>query len=299
MKKYVLLFIILFLAGCEKEEGESYPKDLIGNWKGFERNYSYNMISNLSQTVTNPYAEGTGSIELNGAETASLKYIYFLNTNGIVQIAMAKNVFGVISEDINFSLNIYDYGDLGSYSQLKVSSDDAAENYEGELEFSLISDNLDGFVEIAIVSGALYNEFVNDSVTVTGTLTSVQENVDANNEIEIGNIDWEFVSYEISFLINEDKSFEQTIRTIDSETLEYSGTWDATHDAITFHHKNYSETFEYSVSNSGLELMVANDLCLLNPDVCLSQYELMYGMEVGSLESVILNETTFFNRSSN
>ena len=102
---------------------------------------------------------------------------------------------------------------------------------------------------------------MNDSVTVTGTLLAVQENVNAGIEQEIGNIDWEFVSYEISFLINNDKSFEQTIKTIDSETLEYSGTWDATSDEITFHYPNSSDTYLYSVNGSSLELKYNKDIC--------------------------------------
>ncbi len=297
MKKAIFLLTALFIISCEKEKGESYSKDLIGNWEGLKRNYSYNISSNLSQTVTNPYAAGTGSIELFGAEEASLKYMYLFSTNGVLQIAIAEEVFGVPSEDTNFVLNMYDYGNFGTFCQLTKYIGDASEIYEGELEFTVYF-LVDGYPEITILSGALYSEFVNDSVTVIGTLTSVQENVNAGNEKEIGNVDWEFVSYEISFLIKGDKSFEQTIRTIDSETLEYSGTWEATSDEITFHYTNYSETFEYSVNNSGLELTEVIDLCVATQDNCLLQYELMYGMENGSLESVVLEEKTFFNKST-
>ena len=83
---------------------------------------------------------------------------------------------------------------------------------------------------------------MNDSVTVTGTLLAVQENVNAGIEQEIGNIDWEFVSYEIRFLINNDNSFDQTIVTIDTEMLECSGTRVATRVEITSHYFNYSDT---------------------------------------------------------
>ncbi len=293
MKSTILLITILFIVSCEKDEKASYSKDLIGNWEGVKENYSYNITSNISQPVTIPYKTGTGSIELNGAEEASLKYMYLYYTNGILQIAVSKNGFGVPSEDTNFVLNIYDYGDFGSFSQLTKTSGDAADIYEGQLEFTVNG------LDVTVLSGALYNDFVNDSVTVTGTLSAVQESVNAGTPREIGNVNWVFRSYEVSFLINDDKSFEQTIKTIDSETLEYSGTWNATSDEITFHYTNYSKTYEYNITNSDLELTFINDLCLLNPDECLPQYELMYGMEDGSLENVVLKKTTYFNKSSN
>ena len=88
------------------------------------------------------------------------------------------------------------------------------------------------------------------------------------------------------------------IKTLDFETLEYSGTWDASSDEITFHYTNYSKTYEYRVSSSDLELTYLDDLCVLYPDECLTPYELMYNMAGGSLESVVLYETTFFDKKS-
>ena len=292
MKKTILLIIILFIFSCEKDDGDSYSKDLISNWEGTKINYSYNIASNSSQTVTNPYEVGSGSIELSGAEEASLNYMYLYQANGVLQIAIAKRVFGVPSEETNYLLNIYDYGDFGSYSQLTKSNNDAADVYEGELEFTVNGP------ELTISTGALYHETVNDSVMISGTLAVAQETVNAGSQFEIGNIDWVFGSYEITLLINNDKSFEQTINTLDSETLKYSGTWDASSDEITFHYTNYSKTYEYRVSSSDLELTYLDDLCVLYPDECLTPYELMYNMAGGSLERVVLYETTFFDKKS-
>ncbi|HJM70386.1 MAG TPA: hypothetical protein QGF08_05855, partial [Candidatus Marinimicrobia bacterium] len=110
MKKLTLLFILLFLISCEKDDGDSYAKDLIGNWTGYKQNNSYFITSITTQTVTNPYITGTGSITLDGAEEATLQYIYMYSSHGLTQIAVAQKVFGITSEGNNYILNIYDYG---------------------------------------------------------------------------------------------------------------------------------------------------------------------------------------------
>jgi len=293
MKKLILLFIILFTVGCEKKEGESYSKDLIGNWEGFKSNNSYHIISTVSQTLNNPHKPGAGSIILESAEEATLRYMYLYSINGVRLITMAQNAFGFTDEDTNYVLTIYDIGDYGSSSQLNIYYSDVSELYEGELDFTTNGS------EITVNSGALYHSFLNDSVTATGTLAPAQLDVTAGSDIELGNFDWEYESHEVNIIINDDKSFEKTIHTIDSETLEFSGTWEATNTEILFHDTNNSETYEYSLINDELELILVNDLCLSNPDECLPQYELMYGMKNGSLESVVLKETTYFKKTSN
>jgi len=290
MKKTIIFLLILFLINCEKDEGDTYSKELIGNWDGFKTNYSYNITSSVSQTVNNPYKAGSGSIELQGTEEASLYYMYLYSTNGVMQAAISDKPFGV-SMINNFVLNIYDYGDYGSFSQLTITSDDVLTLYEGILDFSVNGS------EITIDSGALYFfENSNDSIMVSGALVAAQENVQSNQEFEIGIFDLEIVYLEIN--IKEDNTFVRTKYIIGGQTEESSGTWEATGEEITFHYQNSSDTYSYSVSDSGLELTSHNDLCMSNPDECLPQYELMYGMEVGSLENVILKETTFFNKTA-
>lgn len=293
MKKLIFIFIILFLVSCEKDEGETYSKDLIDNWSGYKTNYAYNITSNISQTVNNPYAAGTGSIVLSGAEEVTLEYMYLYSTNGVLLVSMSDKPFGVTTEATHYRLEIYDYGDFGTYSQLTKYFSDAAEHYEGELGFSVNGS------EITVTSGALYHTSLNDSVTITGTLAPAQAIVTAGNDTELGNVDWVFDSFEWNFKIKDDNTFDKTIVTIDTEILEYSGTWSATSDEITFYYTNSSDIYTYSVSSSSLELIYVNDLCMVNPDECLPLNELQYSMESGSLENVILEERTFFNKSSN
>jgi hypothetical protein len=290
MKKIILLLVILLFISCEKDEGESYSKDLIGNWDGFKTNYVYTIISSISQTVNNPYEAGTGSLILSSAEEATLQYMYLYSINGVLQISISDKPIGVITEEIHYRLKIYDYGDFGTYSQLTKYISDAGENYEGELEFSLIGS------ELTVTSGALYHTSLNDSITVIGTLSPAQTSVNAGSETELGNVDWTFDTFEWNFNIKDGNSFTQTIITIDSGTIERSGTWEATSDEITFHYSNSSDTYAYSVSGSGLVLEFNKDLCVSNPDECLPLYELMYGMENGSLEQVVLIKTTYFNK---
>ncbi|MCH7612025.1 MAG: hypothetical protein IIB95_09710 [Candidatus Marinimicrobia bacterium] len=290
MKKIILLFTILFIVTCEKEDGDSYSKDLIGNWEGVMRNYSYHIISTVSQTVNNPYKSGTGSIVLQGAEEAILQYMYLYSVNGVLQISIAQFPFGLTVEETHYVLYIYDYGDFGTPSQLTKYYSDVGELYEGELDFTI-----NGY-EITVTSGALYHTFLNDSVSITGTLAPAQSNVTAGTDVELGSLDWTFDTYEVNFNIKDDNSFDQTIVTIDTETLERSGTWEATSDEITFHYPTSSDKYSYNISGSNLELTQNKDLCISNPDECLPQYELMYGMEGGSLENVVMKETTFFNK---
>ena len=262
---------------------------MIGNWSGFKTNYTYNITSNISQTVNNPYVAGSGSIALQGAETATLQYMYLYSTNGVQQVSMSDKPFDVTTEETHFWLEIYDYGEFGTYSQLIKYISDAGENYEGELDFSVNGS------EITVTSGALYHSSINDSVTVTGTLVPAQASVTAGNDAELGNVDWVFDTFEWDFNIKDDNSFDRTIVTIDTETLDSSGTWSATGDEITFHYTNSSDTYAYSINGSSLELTYINDLCILNPDECLL-YELKYGMENGSLEQVVLLETIHFSK---
>ena len=290
MKKLTLLFILLFLISCEKDDGDSYAKDLIGNWTGYKQNNSYFITSITTQTVTNPYITGTGSITLDGAEEATLQYIYMYSSHGLTQIAVAQKVFGITSEGNNYILNIYDYGDFGSFSQLFKTSANASDTYEGELEFSVESQT------ISVTGGALYHESVDDSVMIVGTLSLVQSDVVSGTAVELGNLDWIFENYEFSMNINDDKTFEQIIITITGDTEETSGTWNADNDVITLHYPNYSKTFSYSVSATNLEMTYNNDLCVLTPDECLPQYEFMYGMEAGSLEQVVQIKTTYFSK---
>ena len=290
MKKIILLLVILLFISCEKDEGESYSKDLIGNWDGFKTNYVYTIISSISQTVNNPYEAGTGSLILSSAEEATLQYMYLYSINGVLQISISDKPIGVITEEIHYRLKIYDYGDFGTYSQLTKYISDAGENYEGELEFSLIGS------ELTVTSGALYHTSLNDSITVIGTLSPAQTSVNAGSETELGNVDWTFDTFEWNFNIKDDNSFTQTIITIDSGTIERSGTWEATSDEITFHYSNSSDTYAYSVSGSGLVLEFNKDLCVSNPDECLPLYELEYGMESGSLEQVVQIKTTHFSK---
>jgi len=290
MKKSILLLFIIFFISCEKDEGESYSKNLIGNWNGFKTNYAYTIISNISQTVNNPYKSGSGSIELQGAETATLQYMYLYSTNGVQQISISDKPFGVTTEETHYRLKIYDYGDFGTYSQLTKYVSDAGENYEGKLEFSLIGS------ELTVTSGALYHTSLNDSITVIGTLSPAQTSVNAGSETELGNVDWIFDIFEWNFNIKDDNAFDRTIVTIDTETLESSGTWSATSDEITFNYSNSSDTYAYSVSGSGLVLEFKKDLCVSNPDECLPLYELEYGMESGSLEQVAQIKTTYFSK---
>ena len=290
MKKLTLLFILLFLISCEKDDGDSYAKDLIGNWTGYKQNNSYFITSITTQTVTNPYITGTGSITLDGAEEATLQYIYMYSSHGLTQIAVAQKVFGITSEGNNYILNIYDYGDFGSFSQLFKTSANASDTYEGELEFSVESQT------ISVTGGALYHESVDDSVMIVGTLSLVQSDVVSGTAVELGNLDWIFENYEFSMNINDDKTFEQIIITITGDTEETSGTWNADSDEITLHYPNYSKTFSYSVSATSLEMTYNNDLCVLTPDECLPQYEFMYGMEAGSLDQVVQIKTTYFSK---
>ena len=290
MKKLTLLFILLFLISCEKDDGDSYAKDLIGNWTGYKQNNSYFITSITTQTVTNPYITGTGSITLDGAEEATLQYIYMYSSHGLTQIAVAQKVFGITSEGNNYILNIYDYGDFGSFSQLFKTSANASDTYEGELEFSVESQT------ISVTGGALYHDSVDDSVMVVGTLSLVQSEVISGTALQLGNLDWMFENYEFSMNINDDKTFEQIIITITGDTEETSGTWNADNDVITLHYPNYSKTFSYSVSATNLEMTYNNDLCVLTPDECLPQYEFMYGMEAGSLEQVVQIKTTYFSK---
>lgn len=290
MKKIILLLVILLFISCEKDEGESYSKDLIGNWDGFKTNYVYTIISSISQTVNNPYEAGTGSLILSSAEEATLQYMYLYSINGVLQISISDKPIGVITEEIHYRLKIYDYGDFGTYSQLTKYISDADENYEGELEFSLIGP------ELTVTSGALYHTSLNDSITVIGTLSPAQTSVNAGSETELGNVDWTFDTFEWNFNIKDGNSFTQTIITIDSGTIERSGTWEATSDEITFHYSNSSDTYAYSVSGSGLVLEFNKDLCVSNPDECLPLFELEYGMESGSLEQVAQIKTTHFSK---
>ena len=290
MKKIILLLVIILFISCEKDEGESYSKDLIGNWDGFKTNYVYTIISSISQTVNNPYEAGTGSLILSSAEEATLQYMYLYSINGVLQISISDKPIGVITEEIHYRLKIYDYGDFGTYSQLTKYISDAGENYEGELEFSLIGS------ELTVTSGALYHTSLNDSITVIGTLSPAQTSVNAGSETELGNVDWTFDTFEWNFNIKVDNSFTQTIITIDSGTIERSGTWEATSDEITFHYSNSSDTYAYSVSGSGLVLEFNKDLCVSNPDECLPLFELEYGMESGSLEQVAQIKTTHFSK---
>ena len=290
MKKIILLLVIILFISCEKDEGQSYSKDLIGNWDGFKTNYVYTIISSISQTVNNPYEAGTGSLILSSAEEATLQYMYLYSINGVQQISISDKPIGVITEEIHYRLKIYDYGDFGTYSQLTKYISDAGENYEGELEFSLIGS------ELTVTSGALYHTSLNDSITVIGTLSPAQTSVNAGSETELGNVDWTFDTFEWNFNIKVDNSFTQTIITIDSGTIERSGTWEATSDEITFHYSNSSDTYAYSVSGSGLVLEFNKDLCVSNPDECLPLYELEYGMESGSLEQVAQIKTTHFSK---
>ena len=290
MKKLTLLFILLFLISCAKDDGDSYAKDLIGNWTGYKQNNSYFITSITTQTVTNPYIAGTGLITLDGAEEATLQYIYMYSSHGLTQITVAQKVFGITSEGNNYILNIYDYGDFGSFSQLFKTSANASDTYEGELEFSVESQT------ISVTGGALYHESVDDSVMIVGTLSLVQSDVVSGTAVELGNLDWIFENYEFSMNINDDKTFEQIIITITGDTEETSGTWNADSDEITLHYPNYSKTFSYSVSATSLEMTYNNDLCVLTPDECLPQYELMYDMENGSLDQVVQVKTTYFSK---
>jgi len=290
MKKLTLLFILLFLISCEKDDGDSYAKDLIGNWTGYKQNNSYFITSITTQTVTNPYITGTGSITLDGAEEATLQYIYMYSSHGLTQIAVAQKVFGITSEGNNYILNIYDYGDFGSFSQLFKTSANASDTYEGELEFSVEGQT------VSLTGGALYHDSVDDSVMVVGTLSLVQSEVISGTALQLGNLDWMFENYEFSMNINDDKTFEQIIITITGDTEETSGTWNADNDVITLHYPNYSKTFSYSVSATNLDMTYNNDLCVLTPDECLPQYEFMYGMEAGSLEQVVQIKTTYFSK---
>ena len=290
MKKIILLLVIILFISCEKDEGESYSKDLIGNWDGFKTNYVYTIISSISQTVNNPYEAGTGSLILSSAEEATLQYMYLYSINGVLQISISDKPIGVITEEIHYRLKIYDYGDFGTYSQLTKYISDAGENYEGELEFSLIGS------ELTVTSGALYHTSLNDSITVIGTLSPAQTSVNAGSDTELGNVDWTFDTFEWNFNIKDDNSFTQTIITIDSGTIERSGTWEATSDEITFHYSNSSDIYAYSVSGSGLVLEFNKDLCVSNTDECLPLFELEYGMESGSLEQVAQIKTTHFSK---
>ncbi len=290
MKKLTLLFILLFLISCAKDDGDSYAKDLIGNWTGYKQNNSYYITSITTQTVTNPYIAGTGLITLDGAEEATLQYIYMYSSHGLTQITVAQKVFGITSEGNNYILNIYDYGDFGSFSQLFKTSANASDTYEGELEFSVEGQT------VSLTGGALYHDSVDDSVMVVGTLSLVQSEVISGTALQLGNLDWMFENYEFSMNINDDKTFEQIIITITGDTEETSGTWNADNDEITLHYPNYSKTFSYSVSATNLDMTYNNDLCVLTPDECLPQYEFMYGMEAGSLEQVVQIKTTYFSK---
>lgn len=290
MKKIIIFLVMLFLISCEKDEGETFSKDLIGNWVGFKTNYAYKIISNISQPVNNPYEAGTGALVLSSAEEATLQYMYLYSTNGIQQISISDKPFDVPTENTHYKLTIYDYGDFGTYTQLTKFISDAGENYEGELDFSVNGS------ELTVTSGALYHTSLNDSVTITGTVAPAQTSVTAGSGMELGNVDWTFDTFEWNYNIKDDNTFEQTIVTIDTETLESSGTWEAIGDEITFHYSNSSDTYSYSISGSGLVLEFKKDLCESNPGECLPQYELMYGMEIGSLEQVVQIKTTYFSK---
>lgn len=290
MKKLFFISIILFLMSCEKEKGDSYSKDLLGSWNGFKQTNSYSIVANTSLTVTNPYVSGNGSLIIDGAENAALNYIYMYSTNGVIMVSVSKNVFGISNEDENFLLNVYDYGDFGNFSQLFKTSPGNSDIYEGELEFDIHNST------ITINSGALHHETVSDSVMITGSVAVSQTNVTAGNQTELGSLEWVFIDYTVNLMLNNDMTFTQTITNLDGDTEEFTGEWEGDSDEITLHFSGHSLTYEYSVSSSGLELVYIDDICMLTPDECLPQYELMYGMESGALEQVVLLETVYYTK---
>lgn len=285
--KHISIVLVLLMVSCEQENNNTVSKNILDDWHVFKLTQTISIETNVSVTINNPFVEGNGSILVSGAQETELKYIYLYSANGVTNVHISNNNLGI---DLNYVLNIYDYGSLGSYAQFSVIDIDALRVYEGDLNFTIDE------TVVMVHSGALYNENQTDSVLITGNLSPVQMTIPGVTETELGTAEWLFNQYEKTLSISKDNHFVETIIYSNGDSVETNGVWEGNAEELTLHYDTYSATYAYAFNEHTLILSLRTDMCASSMEDCLSVYELIFGLESGTLKAVTQMESTYFSK---
>ena len=275
------------------------------------------LTTNSDQEAIDLYSEGNGSIDVTGAESVSFKYMFpsryedhdtgvesisiFLINESFASFGVNYPVFGLMLSSGGDNPSFFSSGDNPMYhdSGLVVWKDDSTwTQYDGDVDFTYDGKTL------TVNESSLNGKGGSGSVSVKGSLAHQTITIPANTPTPIHEFKEENVSLEQggwTIEIREDGSWVELYQWEDwvdslkaswevendllKVTYDFSDWWDAMGDSTSY---EYVIEFNYKIENNELLLTNEYDICGDNfRQDCLAWSENKYGLDSGSLESII------------
>ncbi|GEM_PF-3057490 len=302
---------------CEdKNVNTNHPDKLVGKWYYIDGDYYTEITTNSDQTIVDQSAEGIGSIDVSGNNTATLTYMTVRDqgseiyvTNQPMQLFITFPLYMILinnSADSDSVAIFVVYTNEDDYSYYITETIDA--RYDTST-YTLTINSTD-FVEMDVNADVIDSGSV---ITISGTLQNQTMDISANSPVRL-NIGGNPNDYITEFTLNmeTDGSWTRTM-TMEAyemnDTEEVSGTWEASEDRLIVIEK-YEEdgkteidtvVLDYTLNGDNLTLIMRDDWCEDDKDYpveeCLENEQKALNLEPGSLINMFSVWTMNFNRT--
>lgn len=264
----------------QNQEEEVTPEEqLLGTWDYGSFQLKVTVTTNKDQTTLDRNSEGEGSIEVVGADTATLTYMTgFWQDEYGTSVTVSNRPWLEWDEYPVYTLYC-SRSQWGTWLDLSIQTRNGYRSYYGEGVISLDSET-----HTLTISGVeLYDWEDEESVIVTGELVGGTMDIPANTPTEVVDFTDDDPDQALKF-----KDNDLFIWVFDDEWFN-SGFWELEADTLTLYidyNGGYVVHYVYTLSGDSLTLEWEDDPCESDDAVCLEQYERSYGLEEGTLTSI-------------
>jgi len=316
-----ILTAVFLFAACEKNSTnpgiqENDTSNLIGTWNPSLAAGEVTIMTNSDQQALDFLSQATGSITITGAHETNLNYLLVLNLGAVRMIQVANQLvipeFELEKTSVYpvFRLELMDIGVAGSARFIAELSDSEIQNFIGNYtEFTYDPATF----SLSVNNSELIKDDFSTSVTANGILTGQSIPVPANVSTSVLSLPL-LLDNAGSLTLNQDGTFTGVL-IFDSESDTLTGTW-----AVTGANQiKFTATFEgeqgpqtesitaaYSVNAGVLTLTLEenpvdyiDEIADLTEEEFLNLMELVFGLDPGSLESVLVRASVTFLKSAN
>jgi len=308
MKKVITstLIFLFFLIGCQSSTKSKINNDLVGEWYFVSVDIDIIVSTNSDQVANMIYSECNGGIDLQGDLTKSLKYLFSYGDNFIVT---DKNYNAIFTEDDYIMLSCFD----GMIRILIASANDEVYyiNDFGDYSYdqtinSLIINSTNLYKVINMDTDEVDS---NSVISVQGAIQyqtiDIMANMPMNLDVSYGGM--ESFDGDTEFSLKSNGKWEMTYSGFDGETESDKGTWKEVDGKLILKEidtetgETYNTQFEYEIEDGLLSLFIEEEYCSgeVNQELedCYEVVEMTYGLDVGSINSLLMKGSYVFSSS--
>jgi len=284
LKRYISIILIIFLLfSCKNNVTEPTEFSIVGKWQITGIANKWIVRTNSDQTLKVPYS-GNGEITSLGSYSSLFNGLVLINNNPLT-IAAVELDYGIVVTDA-----IVIDGNTG-FSRVSNSNTDQA--FEGNINYIF-----DG-ITLTIIESTLINpQNAAETVVVKGSLSFKTISIPQNTVTKVQAPDiWMRYYYTGSSQIQfyENNSMTRTIWNGES-WVEETGRWNLEDDILTLTVDDTIETYPIHSDERTIYLTGTKSVC--DDDLessCLSDYEVLFGIDENSLTELGVEITAVFN----